>query len=77
MFERVCFIFHDRQRVFKHTYISKSPLSKVFFMFLHKNEACMLERVCFIFHDRQRVFKHTYMLKSYQNDVFLMLLNDM
>ena len=24
MFERVCFVFHDRQRVFKHTYIIKS-----------------------------------------------------
>ena len=37
MFERVCFIFHDRQRVFKHTRLRK-PAFFDFFM--------MIKRVC-------------------------------
>ena len=41
MFERVCFNFYDRQRVFKHTYIMKSLLSEVLLTFSMK-----IERVC-------------------------------
>ena len=37
MFERVCFILHDRQRVFKHTYMLKSLL---------KHDSWASSRVC-------------------------------
>ena len=59
MCERVCFIFYDRQKVFKHTYMLKRSLHDMLLMFFKAIRGCMLERVCFIFHDRQRVFKYT------------------
>ena len=67
MFECVYFIFHDRQRVFKHTYTVRLLFDTAILATQSRFQVCMYVWMYETYIHALEAFKHTYTLESFKH----------